>query len=81
METPTELRDVAGAQDDVTITRRDYEGETVIAVDFGPVTDEPSLDVVGDTAIVVFDGRQLEFDVPPDAKEVTLNGGVLTIRD
>lgn len=81
METPTELEDAAGSQDEVTISRREYDDETVIVVDFGPVDGEPTLDVVGDTAIVVFDGRQLEFELPADANEVTVNDGVLTISE
>lgn len=79
METPPALRDAAGDRDDVTLTRREYGDETVIAVDFGPGA-EPSLDVVGDLAIVVFGGRQFEFPVPPDAADVALNDGMLTIR-
>ncbi|WP_408958647.1 hypothetical protein [Natrinema sp. 74] len=81
METPPELRDVAGDQNDITISNREYEDESVIAVDFGPIAGEPSVDVVGETAIVAVDGRQYEFDVPADATDVTVNDGVLTIRD
>lgn len=80
METPAELEDVAGEQEDITISKREYDGETVIAMDFGSIPGKPSLDVVGDTAIVVLDGRQFEFDVPPDAEEVTVNDSILTIK-
>lgn len=79
METPPELKDAAGEKDDVTITERDYEDEHVIAVDFGQTADKPSLDIVGDTAIVVVDGDQFEFDVPAEATDVAVNDGVLTI--
>lgn len=81
METPTELKAIAGKQEDVTISKREYDGDSVIAVDFGPVAGEPSVDVVGDTAIVVVDGKQLEFDVPTNATDVTVNDGILSIRE
>lgn len=80
METPPELKDVAGDEDDITISNREYEDESVIAVDFGPVSGEPSVDVVGGTAIVTVDGEQFEFDVPSGASDVTVNDGVLTIK-
>lgn len=80
METPTELRDVAESQDNVKITEREYDEGSEIVVDFGPVAEKPSVDVVEDTAIVVFDGDQFEFDIPADASEVTVNDGILTIR-
>ncbi len=80
METPPELEAAAGERGDVVITNREYDDESVIAVDFGSVAGEPSVDVVGKTAIVVVDGRQLEFDVPAGADEVTVNDGILTIR-
>ena len=55
MEAPRQLRSAADQQDDITITYRDYDDENVIVVDFGPGV-EASLDVVGDTAIVVANG-------------------------
>lgn len=79
MEAPHQLRTAADEDEAVTIARRDYDGATVIAVDFGGGTDV-ELDVVGDTAIVVAGDRQFEFDVPPEATDVSVNGGVLSIR-
>lgn len=79
METPTELEAAAESQDEITITKRDYDGETTIAVDFGPVAGEPTVDIVDETAIVVVDGEQFEFDIPADATEVTVNDSILTI--
>ncbi|WP_254530340.1 DUF7127 family protein [Natrinema gelatinilyticum] len=79
METPPELEAVAGEQDDITISTREYEDETVIVVDFGPVRGKPSVDIVGGTAIVTADEIHFEFDVPADASDVTVNDGVLTI--
>ena len=81
METPPELEAAAADRDDVTITTREYGTEQVIAVDFGPTGDEPSLDIVDGTAIVVVDDQQFEFDVPSSASEVTVNDGILTITD
>lgn len=80
METPQELETAANEQADVDIRHYEYDGDDVIAVDFGPSTGEPSVDVVGDTAIVVLNDRQFEFEVPIDASEITANDGVLTIR-
>ena len=80
MEPPPELRAAADDRPDVTIAIREYDDETVVSVDFGPVTGEPTLDFVDDTAIVVADGTHLEFDVPPEATAVTVNDGILTVR-
>lgn len=80
METPHQLRSAANEQDDVTITRREYEEENVITVDFGPGV-EASVDVVGDTAIVVAGDRQFEFEIPEGATEVTTNDGMLIITE
>ncbi|PGF18038.1 hypothetical protein CP556_19345 [Natrinema sp. CBA1119] len=80
METPPELKDVAGDGDEITISNREYDDESVIAVDFGPTGEHPSVDVVDDTAIVTVGGRQFEFDVPTEASDVIVNDGVLTIK-
>ena len=79
METPGTLRSAAAEEEDVTITQREYDGETEIIVDFGPGVDA-SVDIVGGTAIVVAGDRQFEFDVPEDADEVSTNDGILFIR-
>ena len=79
MDTPGVLRSEADEDENVSVTRNEYEDELVIAVDFGPGVDA-ELDVVGDTAIVVAGDRQLEFEIPPEADEITTNDGVLTIR-
>lgn len=79
MDTPGTLRSAAAEEDDITITQREYDGETEIIVDFGPGVDA-SVDVVGDTAIVVAGDRQYEFELPEGADEVTTNDGILFIR-
>lgn len=78
METPHELRSVD--QQDVLVRRLTYDDDTVIAVDFGG-KDEIAVDVVGDTAIVVAGDRQVEFELPEGASEVTTNNGTLTIAE
>ena len=42
---------------------------------------DASLDVVGNTAIVVAGDRQFEFEIPADATEVTTNDGMLIIKE
>jgi len=64
----------------VKITRREDDGEESVVVDFGRGA-EVSLDIVGETAIVVADDRQIEFEVPEEATDVTTNDGILTIRE
>jgi hypothetical protein len=78
METPKALR--AADRQGVTVRKYEYDDDTVIAVDFGVSPDELSVDIVDDTAIVVADGQQIEFEVPSDAQDVTINDGILTIE-
>ncbi|RKD93602.1 DUF7127 family protein [Halopiger aswanensis] len=80
METPPELEAAAGRKEGAKITKREYEDEQVVAVDFGPSSGKPTLDVTGTTAIVVVGDDQFEFDIPSDATDVTVNDGILTIR-
>ena len=80
MEAPRQLRSAADERENITITRREYDDENVIAVDFGPGV-EASVDVVGDTAIVVAGDQQFEFEIPAEATEVTANDGVLVIKE
>lgn len=80
MEAPGELRSAASNHDDVTITRRAYDRENVVAVDFGPGVDAV-LDIVGDVAVVVAGDRQYEFEIPPEATEITTNDGILLIKE
>ena len=80
MEMPRELQAVADERPDAVIRRYDYDGKTVIAVDFGPGV-HPSVDVVGDTAIIVVGDQQFEFELPADASDITVNDGILTIEE
>lgn len=80
MKAPRELRSAANERDEITIAHREYDGENVVAVDFGPGVDA-AVDIVGETAIVVAGDRQFEFEVPEEATEITTNDGVLLIRE
>ena len=80
MRAPRQLRAAAKKRDDITIAHREYEDGTVIAIDFGADT-EISVEVVGETAIVITDDQQLEFDVPPEASSITANDGILSIEE
>ncbi|RBI58978.1 hypothetical protein DMJ13_24520 [halophilic archaeon] len=81
MEVPRSLETMAGLEEAVTTTHRDYEEGGVIAVDFGPAAGEPAVDVVGETAIVVLDDDQFEFEIPSTASVVDVNNGVLTLAE
>lgn len=58
--------------------RFEYEDHTEHVVDFGAGVNA-SVDVVDETAIVIFDGEQYDLDVPGNA-QVFMNNGVLTIE-
>lgn len=80
MDIPHELQSAADQQDDIIITRRTRDDETVTTIDFGPKV-EATLDIVGNTVIVVAGDRQFEFDRPPEATEITTNDGMLMIKE
>jgi hypothetical protein len=81
METPHELRSVD--ERGGIVRRQDYDDGSVIAVDFGPDVDEVAVDIVDGTAIVVVgdDDRQVEFELPEGADDVSVRNGVLTIEE
>jgi hypothetical protein len=80
MDAPSPLRSAANEQEEISMTRREYDEENVLTVDFGRGV-EAALDIVGDTAIVVAGDRQFEFEVPDEATEVTSNDGMLVIKE
>lgn len=80
MEAPPPLESAANEQEDVTITRREYDDENVVVVDFGRGA-EVALDVVGGTAIVVAGDRQFEFEMPEGATDVRTNHGMVVIEE
>ncbi len=59
----------------------EYDDDSVIAVDFGHEIDDLAVDVVGETAIVVTDDDQFEFELPPEASDVSARNGILTIEE
>ena len=81
METPSELETLANSQVDIAVSNHEYNGEHVIAVDFGPSMDEPDLDLVDGMVIVVVRGKRFEFELPSEAEDVSINDGILTITN
>lgn len=79
METPRELRTVD--ERDGHVRTRKYDDGSVIVADFGADAGDLSVDVVGGTAIAVAGDRQVEFELPEGADEVSVNNGVLTIEE
>jgi hypothetical protein len=80
MDPPHQLRSAAQKRDDITIAHREYDDGNVLVIDFGPSV-ETSVDVVGETAIVIAGDQQYEFDVPAEASEITTNDGILLIKE
>ena len=63
---------------DGLVRRYDYETESLVVADLGPV--EGTVDLVDGTAIVVADGDQAEFDVPEGASRAFMTNGVVTVE-
>lgn len=63
---------------DIDLRRFDYDDRVELVADFGPASDV-SIDIVGDTAILVVDGREYDLEVDGDAQAFMRNG-VLTIE-
>ncbi|AWB27497.1 DUF7127 family protein [Halococcoides cellulosivorans] len=63
---------------DAPVRRFEYDDRTVIAADLG-VT-EATVDVVGDTVIVVTDEDQYELEVPTGDTTALMQNGVLTVE-
>ncbi|WP_135852889.1 DUF7127 family protein [Halorussus salinus] len=70
-------------RDDVFARRYEYEESELLAADLG-VAGDASVDVLDDTAIVVFEGEegpeQVEFQLPDGEAEAFITNGVLTIE-
>jgi len=64
----------------MTIDHRAYEDGSVIVIDFGPDI-EVSVDIVGETAIVIAGDQQYEFEMPAEASDIIANDGVLLIEE
>lgn len=79
MKVPTSLKKVD--RDDIVVRTFEYDDGSVIAVDFGNAAADIELDVLGSTAIIVANGEQFEFELPPEASDVSARNGVLTIEE
>ncbi|PSP90849.1 hypothetical protein BRC90_00290 [Halobacteriales archaeon QS_4_69_34] len=63
---------------DGQLRRYEYDDAITYAADVGPR--EASVDVVGETAIVVLDGEQFEIELPTGDATTAVTNGVLTIE-
>lgn len=65
------------------LRRYEYPDSYVVAVDLGVSEDAVSVDVLGETAIVVMEGdegvREAEVDLPATGGAAAVNNGVLTV--
>ncbi|MBP1986268.1 DUF7127 family protein [Halolamina salifodinae] len=63
----------------------EYDDSLVVVLDLADAEGEVAVDTVGETAIVVVEGTdgtssETEFALPGEAKDSTVNNGVLTIE-
>ena len=79
MKVPKSLKNVD--HEDVVIRTFDYDDSTTIAVDFGNSAADLSIDIVDSTAIIVTGDEQFEFELPPEATDISVHNGVLTIEE
>ncbi len=63
---------------DGMVRQYDYDDESIMIADFGHV--DGDIDVIDDTAIIVINDEQYEFDVPPSASRGIMNNGIVTIE-
>jgi hypothetical protein len=66
--------------DDAFVRRYEYDDETVVVADLGTVTADGTVDVVGDTAIVVTGDETIELTAETEDPQAFINNGVLTIE-
>lgn len=79
MKVPQSLENVD--HDDIVIRTFEYDDDSVIAVDFGTSAADISVDILGSTAIIVAADEQFEFELPPEASDVSAKNGILTIEE
>ncbi|WP_121744144.1 DUF7127 family protein [Natronorubrum halophilum] len=80
MKVPRSLKNV-DRDDDAVLRTFEYDDGSVIAVDFGTAAADVEIDIVDSTAIIVAGDRQFEFELPPEASDVSVRNGVLTIEE
>jgi hypothetical protein len=78
MKIPERLQAVD--RQEAVIREDEYDDTAAITADFGPAASDISVDIVGETAIVIAGGDQFEFDLPAGVEEITTNNGILTIE-
>jgi hypothetical protein len=66
-------------RDDTVARRYDYDDQVVFVADLGPGR-EGSVDILGDTAIVVVDDEQYEFEIPAGEARGSIANGVVTVE-
>ena len=79
MRVPQPLRDAENR--DAAVRTVEYDDGSLIVVDLGTPTEEVAVDVLDGMAIVVAGDEQFEFELPPEASDVSVKNGVLTIRE
>lgn len=77
-------RQIFAGNEERFLRRYEYDEEWVVAADLGVADDAVSVDVVGQTAIVVADVddevHEAEFELPGEDAAVSVKNGVLTVR-
>ncbi|MFC5134534.1 MULTISPECIES: Hsp20/alpha crystallin family protein [Haloferacaceae] len=77
-------RQTRSVGDGSLLRRYEYDDGWVVAADVGVDDEAISVDTVGDTAIVVMEGdgepSESEFELPGEARDVSVTNGVLTIE-
>lgn len=66
-------------RDDAVARRYEFDDQVVFVADLGPAS-EGTVDVLGDTAIVVVGDEQYEFELPEEGARTSMNNGVVTIE-
>jgi HSP20 family molecular chaperone IbpA len=77
-------RQTRSVGDGSLLRRYEYDDGWVVAADVGVDDEAISVDTVGDTAIVVIERdegpAESEFELPGEARSVSVSNGVLTIE-
>jgi hypothetical protein len=66
-------------REDTLARRFDYDDQVVFVADLGPGRDG-TVDILGDTAIVVVDDEQYEFEIPAGEARGSIANGVVTVE-
>jgi len=66
------------AEKSIEVSRYEYEDTVELVADFG-IQHEESVEIVGDTAIIIIDGKQHDVELDGGA-QAFINNGVVTIE-